>query len=64
MWRTHIRAENAAEHLRQRLNSNPGFNVYEAFNSLDINGDGYISPEKLLIILESRGYFINFKEAL
>lgn len=46
------------------MNSNPGFNIYEAFNSLDINGDGYISPEKLLTILESRGYFVNFKDAL
>ena len=40
MWRTHIRVENAGEALRQRLNTLPGFNAYEAFNSLDLNDDG------------------------
>ena len=39
-WRTHFRAENQAESIRQRLRSMPYFNVYDAFNSLDINGDG------------------------
>jgi hypothetical protein len=40
MWRTHIRCENAAEALRQRLNMNPAFNAFEGFNSLDLNDDG------------------------
>jgi Ca2+-binding EF-hand superfamily protein len=47
MWRTHIRVENAAEQIRQRLASRPGFNAYEAFNSLDLNGSGSISTSEL-----------------
>jgi Ca2+-binding EF-hand superfamily protein len=62
MWRTHIRCENAAEALRQRLASNPGFNAYEAFNSLDLNGDGSITTIELRRMIESRGYFVGQKE--
>jgi len=62
MWRTHIRAENAAEALRQRLNTRPGFNAYEAFNSLDLNEDGSVSGVELNRMLQSRGYFVGHKE--
>jgi len=62
MWRTHIRCENAAESLRQRLSGRPGFNSYEAFNSMDLNGDGTISAHELRRMIESRGYFVGFKE--
>jgi len=62
MWRTHIRCENAAECLRQRLASKPGFNAYEAFNSLDLNCDGSISTIELRRMIESRGYFVGQKE--
>eukprot|EP00356_Strombidium_inclinatum_P005589 CAMPEP_0170491762 /NCGR_PEP_ID=MMETSP0208-20121228/11238_1 /TAXON_ID=197538 /ORGANISM="Strombidium inclinatum, Strain S3" /LENGTH=524 /DNA_ID=CAMNT_0010767389 /DNA_START=18 /DNA_END=1592 /DNA_ORIENTATION=- len=62
MWRTHIRVENSAESLRQRLNARPGFNMYEAFNSLDFNDDGRISSYELKRMIESRGYFVGHKE--
>ena len=62
MWRTHIRVENAAEALRQRLAARPGFNAYEAFNSLDIDGDGAISAHEVKRMIESRGYFVGHKE--
>lgn len=39
------------------------FNVYESFNSLDLFGDGTITPEEIKRILESRGYFVGYKEA-
>ena len=35
VWRTHFRSETSAESTRQRLQRNPYFNAYEAFNSLD-----------------------------
>ena len=62
MWRTHIRVENSAELMRQRLASRPGFNAYEAFNSLDLNGSGSISTSELQRMIESRGYFVGYRE--
>ena len=62
MWRTHIRVENSAELMRQRLAARPGFNAYEAFNSLDINGSGSISASELQRMIESRGYFVGYRE--
>ena len=58
MWRTHIGCENAAEALRQRLNANPAFNAFEAFNSLDLNDDGQFTAHELRRMIESRGYFV------
>jgi len=62
MWRTHVRVENSAELMRQRLASRPGFNAYEAFNSLDLDGSGSISVSELQRMIESRGYFVGYKE--
>ena len=62
MWRTHIRVENASENMRQRLNNRPGFNLYEAFNSLDLDGSGGIDAVELKRMIESRGYFVGYKE--
>lgn len=62
MWRTHFRVESQAESLRQRLNSRPGFNCYEAFNSLDLNDNGSIDASELKRMIESRGYFVGWKE--
>ena len=62
MWRTHIRVEQAAETVRQRLAARPGFNMYEAFNSLDLNDSGSISTSELQRMLESRGYFVSYND--
>jgi len=62
MWRTHFRVEGAAESLRQRLNGRPGFNSYEAFNSLDLNDNGSLNAVELKRMIESRGYWVSFQE--
>lgn len=62
MWRTHFRVESSAESLRQRLNSRPGFNCYEAFNSLDLNDNGALDATELKRMIESRGYFVSYQE--
>ena len=62
MWRTHFRVESSAESLRQRLNSRPGFNSYEAFNSLDLNDNGSINATELKRMIESRGYWVSYQE--
>jgi len=38
------------------------FNVFEAFNSLDINDDGRVTVEEMKRMLESRGYYVNEKD--
>ena len=63
MLRMHIKVENAGEALRQQLNSKPGFNPFEAFNSLDIEQKGIITADDIRRILEARGYFVGKREA-
>jgi len=41
----------------------PFFNVYEAFNSLDLNDDGRVSADEIRRIIESRGFYCTNKEA-
>ncbi len=62
IWRTHFKIEGFSESLRQRLYKMPSFNVYEAFNSCDLNEDGSISKEELRRMIESRGFYVNEKE--
>ena len=63
VWRTHFRSEVAAETIRQRLQRMPYFNVYEAFNSLDMNDSGQISREEFKRLIQSRGFYVSEKEA-
>lgn len=61
-WRTHLKVESYSESLRQRLNKRPGFNIYDAFSSCDLNEDGAITKEELRRLIESRGYYVSDKE--
>ena len=63
MWRVHFKVEVAAEAVRQRLQRQPCFNVYEAFNSLDLNDDGRVNASEIKRIIESRGFYVSEKEA-
>jgi uncharacterized protein YneF (UPF0154 family) len=62
VWRTHFKIESYSEQLRQRLYKRPGFNVYEAFISCDLNDNGSISKEELRRLIESRGFYVSEKE--
>ena len=62
MLKTHLRVETIAESFRQRLNSIPGYNVFEEFNSLDLSDNESINAEDLRKIFESRGFFVPIKE--
>lgn len=62
VWRTHFKIESYSESLRQRLYKRPGFNLYEAFISCDLNEDGTISKEELRRLIESRGFYVSEKE--
>lgn len=63
MWRVHFKVEAAAENIRRRLASQPCFNVYEAFNSLDMNDSGDICKEEFRRLIESRGFYVSQTEA-
>jgi hypothetical protein len=63
MWRVHFKVEAAAEAVRQRLQRMPGFNVYEAFNSLDLDDNGRVNAAEIKRIIESRGFYVSHKEA-
>ena len=63
IWRTHFRTEVTAETTRQSLQRNPYFNPYEAFNSLDANGNGVISQDEFRRMIQSRGFYVSDKEA-
>ena len=43
VWRVHFKTEVSAESIRQRLQRQPCFNIYEAFNSCDLNDNGSVS---------------------
>lgn len=62
VWRTHFKIESYCESLRQRLYKRPGFNIYEAFISCDLNDNGAISKEELRRLIESRGFYVSEKE--
>ena len=40
----------------------PCFNVFEAFNSLDLNDNGSVSVDELRRMIESRGFAVSDKE--
>lgn len=48
--------------MRQRLYKRPGFDIYEAFTSCDLNDDGTISKDELRRLIESRGFYVSDKE--
>jgi len=63
VWRVHFKAEVAAESIRQRLQRTPFFNIYEAFNTSDLNDDGRVSTFELKRLIECRGFYVSHKEA-
>ena len=63
MWRVFFKVEVSAEAVRQRLQRNPHFNVYNAFNSLDSNNDGRVDKFEIKRLIESRGFYVSHLEA-
>ena len=44
------------------MNRNPKFDVYEAFNTLDINNNGKITAIEVRRAMETRGFILSDKE--
>jgi Ca2+-binding EF-hand superfamily protein len=51
-----------AERTRQRLTKRPGFNVYDAFDACDSDADGKISTSEIQRLIESRGFYVSYKD--
>ena len=62
LWRCHLQSEVQAETIRQRLQRLPYFNVYEAFNSMDLNDSGSITRDEFRRMIQSRGFYVSEKE--
>lgn len=63
MIRTHCKIELKAEAVRLKLQNIPGFNAYEAFNSLDLNSDGKVLRGEIARLIESRGFGVSELDA-
>lgn len=62
LWRVHFKVEVATESIRQRLQRQPCFNLYEAFNSCDLNDDGALTNDEIKKMILSRGFPVSDKE--
>jgi Ca2+-binding EF-hand superfamily protein len=56
VWMTHQRIEQRAEHLRHKLSQSPTFSIYDAFQRVDVNGDGKITPFEFRNVIEMYGF--------
>lgn len=52
--RLHLENEGSSESLRQKLNKKGAFNVHDAFNLLDLNEDGHITPDEVRNVMLCR----------
>lgn len=52
-----IRVESMAETIRQHLSLIPTFNIMDAFNTVDMKNDGFLSKQQFKLLLESHGIY-------
>lgn len=62
VFRIHLDSERVAESLRQRLNRNPSFNLYDAFKAVDKSNDGVITLDEFRSMLQDHGLYATTKD--
>jgi len=63
LWRTHLKVEAKNESIRQRQANRPCFSIFDAFDSVDINKDGFVTKNEIRQMLDSKGIFVSDQEA-
>ena len=56
-FRTHFVVEESAELLRKRLGRRPNFSVHDAFQTVDKDGNGYLTRREFGLILAENGIY-------
>jgi Ca2+-binding EF-hand superfamily protein len=59
-----LRVESVSETMRQHLSLIPTFNIMNAFNTIDMKDDGYLSKEQFKLLLEAHGIYTKQSEFL
>lgn len=59
-----LRVESVAETMRQHLSLIPTFNIMDAFNTIDMKDDGYLSKTQFKLLLEAHGVHAKQSELL
>lgn len=62
LWLNHIKIEQEVEVIRQRLNSRPSFNIYDAFKAIDENDDGKITKDEIESLIVRSGFQVSNSE--
>lgn len=57
LWNNHIKIEQQAEFIRDRLSKKSSFNIYDAFKAVDSDNDGKINKYELKQIIDGNGFY-------
>jgi Ca2+-binding EF-hand superfamily protein len=61
-FKVHFSVEESAELLRKRLGRRPNFNVHDAFTTVDVDKNGYITRDEFKSILREYGFYATDEE--
>jgi hypothetical protein len=58
-----FKVEIQSEQVRQRLQRNPHFSMYDAFETMDLDRDGSCTALEIKRLLGSKGLYVSEKDA-
>ncbi len=64
MWLKHFECEHRTEELRVQLLKNPYFDIAQAFHTIDVNNNGFITREDVGTALKNNGANLNQLELI
>mmetsp|Transcript_15556 Transcript_15556/g.2591 ORF Transcript_15556/g.2591 Transcript_15556/m.2591 type:complete len:163 (+) Transcript_15556:1084-1572(+) len=60
--RLHLESEGVAESIRQRMSSRSSFSLYEAFQALDRDRNGFVTIDEFRDVLLANGVYADIKD--